>query len=304
MDKQDIFLSGFAPFHDLFFCAKAKAGTGEVIPSGTFPFRVFMLSRNQWSPYDRVFNWAPIAITSVKPEDGLRAVVAIGAHGECYEMRPANGDEQTGVLPGPSRFLARNVAVVGDVIYAVGMGRAMARRDGPMAWTRIDPAVPVSNSNRAVGFNDLAAFSPDEMYTVGWGGEILRGDGERWQAVDSPVSTALVAACTGADGLLYAVGYNGTMVRGRGDEWSVIETGSRSALRDVCTYGDDILVATPFDVLRLGPDGLQPIEEFEDPEDVPGSCNGLCAAADGSGVFWLGNSGLFFLTGTTWKRVV
>ena len=207
------------------------------------------------------------------------------------------------MLPGKPRFIARNLAVVGDTIYAVGMGRAIARWDGPMKWTRLDPKLPASNDDGAVGFNDLVGVTPSEMYTVGWGGEILRTDGKRWQAVDSPVSAALRAACVGADGLIYAVGYNGTMVRGRGDDWSVIETGRKGVLLDVCAFKDKIFVATSFDVLKLGPDGLDPVSEFDDPDDQPSSCIGLCAAADGSGVLWLGNTELFRITDSTWHRV-
>lgn len=302
MDDKKMFLSGYAPFSHLLFCAKARGGAEELVRDGEYPFTFHLLNRKDWGEYATEFNWAPIAVASAKPEGQGRIVVAVGAHGEFYELQPSDGKQQTGVLPGTPRFLARNLAVVGDVIYAVGMGRSVARRDAPMTWTRLDPKLP-ANDDDAVGFNDLAAVALDEMYTVGWGGEILRTDGQRWQAVDSPVSAALRAACVGADGLVYAVGYSGTMVRGRGDDWSIVETNRQGVLLDVCAFKNEIFVATSFNVLRLTPGGLEPVSEFEDPDDRPTSCVGLCAAADGSGVFWMANTELFRITDTTWHRV-
>lgn len=144
------------------------------------------------------------------------------------------------------------------------------------------------------------------MYTVGWGGEILRTDGRRWQHVHSPVSAALRAACVAPDGMVYAVGYDGTMVRGRGDSWSVIETGRKGVFLDVCSFRSDVFVATSLDVLKLGPSGLEPVTDFDDPEDRPTGCVGLCAAADGSGVFGLAaptSSGSRTRSGTAWPSV-
>jgi len=301
-ESQSMFLSGYAPFSDLLFCAKAKAGTEEVVRDGEFPFRAHVLDGGSWGQYGTTFNWAPIAVASIKPAGAKRTVVAISAQGDFYEIQASEGLEQTGVIPGKPRFIATNLAVVGDTLYALGMGRSIARWDGPKTWTRLDPKLPLSEDG-ANGFNDLVGFSPKEIYTVGWDGEILRTDGKHWQVLDSPVSAALRAACICSDGMVYAVGYNGTMVRGRGDDWAVIETGRKGVLLDVCAFKDNIYVATAFDVLKLGPDGLEPVTEFEDPEDRPSSCVGLCAAADGSAVLWLGGPDLFRITDSTWHRV-
>ena len=278
MEDKGNFLCGYAPFSDLLVCATARAGLGETVPEGDYPFRCYLLDGEEWGQYATMFNWAPVAMASVKPAGGERTVVALGARGEIYEIRTSDGDEQTSVMPGKGGFVARNLAVVGDTIYAVGLGHCIARWERPMTWTRLDPNV---KKDQAAGFNDLVAISADEMYTVGWGGEILRTDGQRWQTIDSPVSAALRSACIGSDKMVYAVGYNGTMVRGRGDDWSVVETGRQGVLLDVCAFRDEIFVADSFAVFRLGADGLEVVTEFEDPDDRPDSCVGLCASADG-----------------------
>lgn len=296
------FLSGFAAYSDLLFCAKADSSAGDTPRPGEFPFSTHTLDGDSWAQHKKVLNWPPVALASVKPPGKDRVLVAIGANGSFYEGNMGDLSEQTGLMPDSDSFIARNLAVVADTIYAVGMGHAFARRDGPMTWTRLDPQIPPGTEG-AAGFNDLVGFTRDEMYTVGWGGEILRTDGRRWQRVDSPVSAALRAACIAPDGLVYAVGYNGAMVKGRGDEWTVIDTGRNGVLLDICAFKDDIFVATSFEVLRLTPDGLAPVTEFEDPEDRPGSCVALCPAADGSAVFWLGGPDLFRITDTTWHRV-
>lgn len=301
-EEPKVFISGYAPFSDMIYCAQMEADTKAQIPEGEFPFSFHLFDEGKFGEYGISFNWAPIAVASIKPVEKKRVVIAVGTNGRFYEMWPATADQQTGVLPG-SRFIATNLAVVNETIYAVGMGRAIARWDGPMTWTRLDPEI-AKEGDGAIGFNDLVGFTSDEIYTVGWGGEIFKTDGKDWQKIKSPVSRPLRAACIGADQKVYAVGYDGTMVCGRDTSWSVVKTGLSDTLLDVVAFKNEILVATAFNVFILGPDGLSKMTNFEDPQDTPASCVGLCATADGSGVFWLGGQDLFLLTDSTWNRVL
>ncbi|MFC3147560.1 WD40/YVTN/BNR-like repeat-containing protein [Piscinibacterium candidicorallinum] len=300
------FVCGCAAYADLFFCVKAQPNASQAIAKGGFPFSFHGFDEQEdekWVRYTRVFNWPAQAVASFKPGGGDRVVVALGPHGEVYEIQTTDSSESTSVIPGSPRFLGRNLAVANETAFALGMGRCIARWDGPQTWTRIDPDLP-ADDDKATGFNDLVVASPGEMYTLGWSGEIFRTDGVRWQAVDSPVSAALRAACVGADGLVYAAGYDGTMIRGRGDDWSIIETDRKGVFLDICTLGQDVFVSTAFEVFKLTEGGLVAVSEFADPDDRPRSCTGLSAATDGSCVFWMGGSDLFRFDGALWQRVV
>jgi hypothetical protein len=292
------FLCGFAVRLDLFVCVKeqdTKRADGMV-------FNVFLLQGSTWAKFATMFDWPHVAVAAIKPH-GNRVVVSVGSKGDYWEFLGATSAEDTGVMPGSRPFLARNLAVIEDQILAVGMGRVVARWDGPGQWTRLDPAVPLP-AGRACGFNDLTGPSLKEMYTVGWRGELWQTDGSAWQQIDSPTSEHLRAACTLPDGSVLAVGYNGVMVRGKHDSWTVVASGRPETLLDVCCCKGDVYVATAFRILKLNDTGLVPVTEFADAGDMPTSCGALYPTQDGLGVFSLGPKDLFRLRDRVWERVV
>jgi hypothetical protein len=295
------FLCGYAVRLDLFVCVKEqdkKSADGMV-------FNVFLLQGNTWAKFATMFDWPHVAVASIKPRGSDRVVLSIGGNGDYWEFLDATSSEHTGVIPGSSPFLARNLAVVGDRIFAVGMGRVVARWDGPGLWTRLGPTAPLPEG-RACGFNDLTGPSLMEMYAVGWRGEIWQtdGDGSAWRQIDSPISEHLNAACTLRDGSIVAVGYNGAMVRGKHDTWAVVASGRPETLLDVCCFKGEVYVATAFRILKLEDTGLMPVTEFADADDVPTSCGALYLTDDGVGVFSLGPKDLFRLRDGAWERVV
>ncbi len=293
------FICGYAVHLDLFFCVKEqdkKRADGMV-------FNAFLLHGNTWGKFATTFDWPHVAVASIRPGGSDRVVLSIGGNGDYWEFLDATSTERTGVIPGSSPFLARNLAVVEDRMFAVGMGRVVARWNSPGLWTRLDPTAPLPEG-RACGFNDLTGPSLEEMYAVGWRGEIWQTDGSAWRQIDSPISEHLVAACTLPDGSILAVGYNGAMVRGKHDSWTVVASGRPENLLDVCCCRGEVYVATAFRILKLEDSGLMPVTEFADADDIPTSCGALYLTHDGVGVFSLGPKDLFRLRDGAWERVV
>jgi len=294
-------LCGYAVRLDLFVCVKEY----DHERADGMAYQGFLLQGSHWVKFATMFDWPPAAVASVKPRGSERVVLSVGTRGDYWEFLDATSSEHTGVIPGDSPFLARNLAVVEQRIFAVGMGRVVARWDAPGVWTRLDPGAPLPGAG-ACGFNDLTGPALTEMYAVGWRGEIWRtdGDGSAWHQIDSPTSEHLNAACTLPDGSIMAVGYNGAMVRGKQDTWNVVASGRPETLLDVCCFNEEVYVATAFRILRLEDMGLVPDTRFAVAGDIPSSCGALYPTDDGTGVFSLGPKDLFRLRDGAWERVI
>jgi hypothetical protein len=177
------------------------------------------------------------------------------------------------------------------------------RRESEGTWRDFGPG-PSKGDPDVIGFEDLGGYGPDEMYAVGWGGEIWWCDRGRWRRVDSPTSANLRALYC-ADDAVYIVGHNGTMLRGRHDSWQVMDTGRREKLMDVSVYGDKIQVCTDFRLLKWSDTGLVNDTDFADAADVPATCLYLLNAPDApQGLISLGQKDVFRRQSGPWARLV
>lgn len=296
------FLCGCATYLDLIFCVKELAESKDGMA-----FTFFTLDGEDWERDGTTFNWPPVAVASIKPEGGDRILLSVGPHGDYYECIynsiTGAATQNVGVISSERTFLARNLAIVEETMFAVGMGRVVARWDGPGTWTHLNPTAAFPEG-KACGFSDLAGPSLKEMYAVGWLGEIWYMEDGVWRQIDSPLSEHLRAACTLPDGSIFAVGYNGAMVRGRHDTWTVVDSGRPETLLDVCCFDGKVFVATAFQILILDESGLVPVTEFEDPEDMPATCGGLYLTHDGEGIISMGPKDLFRMRDGVWERLV
>lgn len=292
------FLCGCAPFFDLIFFAKeADEFSKQDIENSSF----FIMSGDNWGKYTTDAAWTAISMATIKPPTGERVVVAVAPHGAYWEVSAETLVELTGQIPGVGGPL-RALKAIDDEVYAFGMGRTLLRRGGPGEWTELGAGAS-AGGNAVVGFEDIAAPSHDEIYAVGWHGEIWRRMSGSWQQLDSPVDANLNAICCDADGYLYVVGDNGVMLRGRGDSWDILDTERPENLLDVAVYGDCVYVVTDFKILKKGITG-QLVEEndFLEEDDRPSTCLHLLQACDG--VVSMGTKDLFYVHEGPWRRLV
>jgi hypothetical protein len=295
------FLSGCAPFKGYIFFAKEL---DEMVTAGQPNSSFFNFDEDDTDGQFRQFKgsvgWPAIAMATIKPdEDAERVVVAIGPNGDYWECEPGSLKKTTDRIP-DFRGNLRNLSVVDDVIYACGMGRIVLQRQGLGQWTSLGPGERKGDAD-VVGFEDIGGYSADEMYAVGWGGEIWWRDKGKWRQVDSPTSVNLRALHCAEDGSVYVVGRDGTMVRGRRDVWAVIDTGRTENLMDVASYEGTVYVTTNFRILKLTDRGLVNDDDFAD-ADRPKTCLYLLPASDG--LVSLGTKDLFRRNGGSWSRLV
>jgi hypothetical protein len=292
------FLCGCAGSFELIFCAKEL---DELVEQDQENSSFFVMFGSDWYKYEFDGAWSAISMATVKPSDSVRTVVAVAPHGAYWEVEPKSQQEVHGEIR-KVKYAVRGSAVVDNVIYACGMGRHVLRRNGPGDWDEIGPSTSQDDDGLIVGFEGLAGFSADEMYAVGWGGEIWQLAHGSWQRLDSPVSTKLNAVCCAADSDVYIVGDDGVMLRGRNEMWATLETERNDNLMDVAIYDSTVYVSTDFEILKLHDGVLVADDAFADPDDVPATCLHLVAAEDG--LISMGTKDLFRLHGGVWERLV
>ena len=166
-------------------------------------------------------------------------------------------------LEGPrGRGNVRGVRLIGDHVYAVGMGRQVYRRDGPGIWSHCDTDVV-----RPVGALDITGFSAidglveSDLFAVGMGGEIWTRDDRGWRPVDSPTNVILQCVRAVAPGLVYACGQQGVLLRGSPEGWEpVAHSSTRDDLWGMEWFEDRLYVASSKAIFRLDGDDLHRVD--------------------------------------------
>jgi hypothetical protein len=292
------FLSGCAASHEAAFFAKEL---DEFVEQDRENSSFLMLFKSNWYKADFGAAWTAISMATTKPANKDRLVLAVSPRGAYWELEPAGPRESHGQIP-KAEYPLRALSAIDDVVYACGMGRTVLRRKNRGAWDEIGPGTSKADGESIVGFESLAAFSADEMYAVGWRGEIWQLRRNRWRRLDSPVSVKLNSVFCASDGNVYIVGDDGTLLRGRNDVWEVLSTGVADNLMDVAFHDGTLYVTTDFQILKLAGGAMIPEDAFADADDTPGTCLHLLPA---TGVLWsMGTKDLFRLHGGTWERVV
>lgn len=294
------FCSGCAGTSDLLFFAK---GVDDLIdndePNSSFFRFKASDSEAQFRKYDDDGGWPAISMATCKPGGGPGVVVAIGPNGDYWEVVPSTMVESMGMISGFAGNLRRVVAVNGEFM-ACGMNRVVLLRQALGRWASVGPGAKQGDP-AIVGFEDIDGWSAEEIYAVGWHGEIWWRDRGKWKQVDSPTNTTLSSLAIGTDGVAYAVGHDGTLVKGRRDQWRLVDTGMLANLKDVSASDGVVRVCSDFALYTLTPSGLMPDDDFAD-EDRPATCLHLLPAP--GAVFSLGTKDLFIRDGGPWRRIV
>ncbi|OEZ88671.1 hypothetical protein JAB6_07120 [Janthinobacterium sp. HH104] len=183
--------------------------------------------------------------------------------------------------------------------YAVGTCRQAYVREGEDQWRCIDQSAQVGDTPITdTSFESIDGYSEQEIYTVGWEGEIWQYDGALFTRQNSPTQLALHKVRCAPDGFVYACGQLGTLLRGRHDQWEMIEHEStQEDLWGMEVFNGQLYVSSTHCVYRLEDGKLRPVD-FGD--DVPLTCYHLSAA---DGIMWsIGAKDVMQFDGSTWTR--
>lgn len=229
---------------------------------------------------------------------GTEGSINVSGGGEVKEeppIRPAGIDPRK---RGPLREIR---GIANGRAYVVGTCRQAYVRDDEGQWRCIDQSAQVGDVDITdTSFESIDGFDEQEIYTVGWEGEIWMYDGATFTQLTSPTNLALYKVRCAPDGFVYACGQLGTLLRGRGDQWKVIEHDSTTEdLWGMEIFNGEVYVSSTHFVYRLV-DGKLKAVDFGD--DVPGSCYHLSAA---DGIMWsIGPKDVMEFNGSTWKRIL
>ncbi|MFZ1987193.1 MAG: hypothetical protein WAU91_22475 [Desulfatitalea sp.] len=185
-------------------------------------------------------NWTVAALCY--PDWPETEFVAIGKTGRLLDIR-RNGatreldpNTQQGLI---IRAVLRNCRVIGGYVYAVGAGHQMIRIASDFSVHDFSvPSEQRASIGETVGFEAVDGFTPEEIYAVGWEGEIWKYNGRYWNIIDSPTNLIHTGIKCAPDGTVYIVGQQGGLLHGRGESWQPVESGTRDDLWDVCWFKD------------------------------------------------------------------
>lgn len=211
-------------------------------------------AEKKWYAHD--LDWHATRICApAKPSPHL---IAVGPSGIVYAASPSSSAEEE-IDPtddGPRRRGdIRDLRIIDDEVYAAGMGRQVYRRTGANQWTREDAGVVQQRGVIAVsGFNAIDGLSKNDVYAVGFGGEIWRRLNRQWRQIDSPTNVVLHRVRAVEPNLVYACGQGGVLLRGHGDQWDRIDhDATEEDLWGMEWYRERLYVAGDDGLFRLEP---------------------------------------------------
>jgi hypothetical protein len=204
----------------------------------------------------------------------------------------------------PDQGFLRDLRVIGTHLYAAGMGRQAYRRHDSGRWTRWDAGL-LPNSEDVLdirGINAIDGFTEDDMYAVGFQGEIWRYVRGAWHEVESPTNLILERVRVVRPDRAYSAGQVGTLLRGHGDTWEhVKQTTTEDDFWGMEWFRDRLYLATR--------NGLYVLVEDDELEPVDTGLPGPRTSAQlhaANGALWsFGPQHLAWTEdGTTWNDVV
>jgi hypothetical protein len=224
-------------------------------------FGLYERSTGQWGHAS--LDWAATRIVAPSktryeiyvtgPEGRVAVKTQVGKFDEEEIWPGRNGPEDLGDIT--------DLRFIGKHLYATGMGRQVYRREGGR-WTRADAGVVVTKPStvRVNGFNSIDGVSEEEIYAVGFGGEMWWFDGRKWRSITSPTNLILNRVRASRD-KVYVCGKRGLLLRGRREDWEVVEHGSTAELWDVELFDGKVYLASHDGVYRLtDDDALEPVK--------------------------------------------
>lgn len=250
------YLSGFVQSRDV---ARVVATVDQLADAGAQLTWLTKWTRadGKWGRFE--VPWAATHL-SVLMNNGAH-VYATGLQGKVAILTPTGSGEEVidASADGPlSRGPVHELRVIEGHLYACGMARQVYRREGPNRWVRRDEGVVLPKGTiKVAGFNAIDGISEEDIYAVGFGGEIWRSVASHWHQINGPTNVILYCVRTVRSDLVYAAGQKGVLLRGNGDVWEQVE--QKTTIKDFWGmewFRDRLFVCSDDAVYVLRDDGL------------------------------------------------
>jgi len=231
----------------------------------------------------------------------LEQMVAVGAFGDVIVTGSGeNSDEVIGTDTEGPKVIGplRGARAIDGIPYTVGMKRQIYFRDEQTKWNRVE-GIPGPENSTVVGFESIDGFGPNELYAVGWQGEIWYGKGNRWNRLNSPTNLILTDVCCADDGKVYACGQQGLLLVGRENEWTVIDNDDFKIDFWSLTFFSGVLYVASMNLLLCLKDGeLVPVDTGPEPAISFGHLRHIKEVMWSTGV-----NDLMAFDGQSWTRI-
>lgn len=156
------------------------------------------------------------------------AVLCLQPYGEVHVAK-AGGFSLEHIDPtenGPRSIgMLRDLKEIEGSVFAVGMRRQVYRRNTDGEWYKFDYGLRAPHDEKLVsGLNSIDGFSKDNLYAVGWNGEIWIYSDDKWTCVPPITNLKLErVVCVPSEDIVYACGQKGILLKGFSDKWEVLE---------------------------------------------------------------------------------
>ncbi|MEX8496345.1 hypothetical protein [Leptothrix ochracea] len=294
------FLSAFAPDIDTLYCTKE----GDRLAANDKPNSTVLTYRSNdkihWSRIKPSVGWTAVGMASFVDAAMGVVVFAVSSRGKIMQFGLSAEQAIITSIPNVGSSI-RTARTIGDTAWIIGMGRRAFKRLTNGVWVDDSPQVMPNDVKTIIGFEDVDGFTSDDIYAVGWRGEIWHKSSVKWKRLDSPTSRNLNAVCCADDGNVYAVGAKGSFLVGRDDLWRRVDNNIMSNIMDVTYFGGCIFVCTDYAIFKFQNGELIPEDRFED-DRRPATCLHLIRTA--GGVFSVGPKDVFRFQAGVWKQVV
>lgn len=271
-------------------CAKRK-----------IPFALYLLWRDgKWFKAGTT-DWLCSGISYA--EGPLDTLIAPGEFGDVH-VRGGGVDKKEKIGDKASapkdRGPLRGVRRIDGATYVVGMDRQVYVRGGNGSWSAFDKgARPDKDSEEVVGFEAIDGYGSNDLYAVGWEGEIWHQAGKQWKQIDSPVNQVLVDVCCAGNGKVYACGREGLLLRGRDARWEVVtDLGFDDDFWSLAWFKGKLYIASMDDLYVFDGKRLQLL----DTEDVEMETAYKLTATDGE-LWSIGAKDVVVYDGKKWTRI-
>jgi hypothetical protein len=244
------------------------------------------------------------ALALVNTTYPLKQLAVIGPHGNVHLT--GSGDRHAEkIADGPftpiELGLLRGARTIEGLPVVCGMKKQVYLRQDANKWQCISK--DIAGGEGVHGFEAIDGFSLNDMYAVGWYGEVWHYNGATWMKIDVPTKNLLTDVCCAGDGTVYITGRGSTFITGRHNAWQVQQFKHPVELVTLCWFKGVLYAADFKNIYTCNTNGIIEPVFYPDAHDAYTNYT-FGKLALGTGIMLsAGVKDWFTFDGTEWKKI-